>query len=219
MSSRGSRINRRGCLACLCALLTFVLFAAADAQAQADLSLGKTVSNPTPNVGDTITFPITLTNSGPATANGVIVTDPLPAGLTFVSSTASQGTYNSTTGVWTVGTLTNGATVTLQIQATVVSPSTSTNTAVITASDQTDPVPVNNTATATVTPQQANLAVTKTVNNATPNVGSTITFTITLTNVGPVTATNVIASDLLPAGLTFVSATPSQGSYTAGTGV
>ena len=82
----------------------------------------KTVSNPTPNVGDTITFTVTLTNSGPDAATGVTVTDLLPAGLTFVSATPSQGTYDSATGVWTVGTVATGAPQTLTITATVVSP-------------------------------------------------------------------------------------------------
>jgi len=201
------------------ALLSFLLLAAADAQAQADLSLTKTVTNATPNVGDTITFTITLTNAGPAPATNVTVTDLLPAGLTFVSATPSQGTYTPATGFWTVGTVTTGVPQTLAITATVVSPAPRTNTATISASDQFDPNTANNTASATETPPGADLAVAKTVSNATPTVGSTITFTITLTNAGPATATGVTVTDLLPAGLTFVSATPSQGSYTSATGV
>ena len=74
---------------------------AAQAQ-QADLGLTKTVSNATPNVGDTITFTVTLSNAGANNATNVTVQDLLPGGLTFVSATASQGSYNSATGVWTV---------------------------------------------------------------------------------------------------------------------
>ena len=71
----------------------------------ADLSVTKTVSNPTPNVGDKITFTVTLTNPGPDTAAAVEVTDLLPAGVDFVSASPSQGTYNSGTGLWDVGTV------------------------------------------------------------------------------------------------------------------
>ena len=45
--------------------------------------------------------------------------------------------------------------------------------------DQFDPDTANNSASATETPQQADLAVTKTVSDPTPNVGDTITFTVT----------------------------------------
>ncbi len=56
----------------------------------------KTVSNPTPNVGDTITYTITLTDDGPDTATGVQESATSSAGVSFVSATPSQGTYNST---------------------------------------------------------------------------------------------------------------------------
>src|SRR5262249_28741752 len=154
----------------------------------ADLALAKSVSDATPNVGDTITFTITLTNIGPDDATGVQVTDLLPPGLTFVSASPG-GAYNSNTGLWTVGAVAGGGVATLQIQATVTSPDAQTNTATITHSDQFDPDTGNNTASKTTTPQQADLAVGKSVSNPTPNVGDTITYTITVTNNGPDIAT------------------------------
>ena len=168
--------------------------------------MSKTVSDATPNVGDQITFTVTLTNSGPDTATGVQVTDLLPAGLTFVSATPSQGSYDNVSGMWTVGTVSPGVPQTLSITATVVSPAAQTNTATISDADQFDPNTGNNTASATETPQQAaDLLLIKTVSDATPNVGDQIIFTITVTDAGPDAATGVQVTDLLPAGLTFVA--------------
>jgi uncharacterized repeat protein (TIGR01451 family) len=185
----------------------------------ADLVVRKSVSDATPNVGDQITFTVTLTNSGSGDASGVQVNDLLPTGLAFVTATSSQGTYTAGTGVWDVGVLPDGAGATLTITASVVSPDARTNTATVTDADQFDPNTGNNTASAAETPQQADLAVTKSVSNPTPNVGDTITFTITTVNAGPDAATNVTVIDVLPAGVTFVSAAASQGAYNNVTGV
>lgn len=77
------------------------------------------------------------------------------------------------------------------------------------------------TVTITVSPPVANLVTVKTLlsTSATPSVGNTVTYRIAVTNNGPdpVPAPGLI--DQVPAGLTFASATPSQGSYASGTGV
>src|SRR5205823_6376763 len=99
------------------------------------------------------------------------------------------------------------------------SPNAQTNTASVTRADQFDPNPGNNSSSATETPQEADLAVTKTISNAAPNVGDTITYTINVADNGPNNATSVQVSDLLPAGLSFVSANASQGAYNNVSGV
>ncbi|MGH2664924.1 gliding motility-associated C-terminal domain-containing protein, partial [Flavobacterium sp.] len=111
--------------------------------------------------------------------------------------------------------LANGASATLTITATVNATGPYANTATITGVEN-DPTPGNNTSTVTPVPvAQANLSVVKTVNNPAPNVGGTVIFTITAGNAGPSAATGVSVNDVLPAGYTFVSATPSVGTWTA----
>src|SRR6202165_291968 len=85
----------------------------------ADIAITKTVDNATPNLGGQVTFTVTAHNNGPSTATGVKVTDLLPGTLTFVTSTPGSPAYIPGTGVWNVGTLTNGASATLKITVTV----------------------------------------------------------------------------------------------------
>jgi hypothetical protein len=65
--------------------------------------------------------------------------------------TPSQGTYSTTSGVWTVGTVTTTNPQTLQIQARVDSATTQTNTATIASSDQFDPTTADNASSVTIT--------------------------------------------------------------------
>jgi len=55
-----------------------------------DLSLIKAVNNPTPNVGDAISFTVPLTNDGPDTTTNVTIGDQLPGGFSFVLATPSR---------------------------------------------------------------------------------------------------------------------------------
>ena len=86
---------------------------------KSDVRIEKTVDNANPKNGDEITFTIKVTNDGPNTAKNIEVTDLLPSGLIYLSSTASQGSFNSSTGVWTVGNLANSAFATLTIRVKV----------------------------------------------------------------------------------------------------
>ena len=107
----------------------------------ADLSLTKSVSSAAPATGSSISYTLAVTNASgsPATATGVTVLDTLPAGFSFTSTTGF-GSYNSTTGVWTVGSVPPGATRTLTISGTVNATSGATilNSAEITASSAPD---------------------------------------------------------------------------------
>jgi uncharacterized repeat protein (TIGR01451 family) len=113
-----------------------------------DLSIDKTADNLFPTVGQTVKFTVVVTNTGPAEATGIVVSDAIPAGLTMSSHTKTQGTY--TGGVWTVGSLAAGSSATLVINCTVGSVSAITNTATITALGQVDPFSDNNTDSVTL---------------------------------------------------------------------
>lgn len=107
----------------------------------ADLSLVKTVSNASPAPGASVNFVLTATSASAstATASGITASDVLPAGFTYVSDT-SGGTYNSGTGVWTIGSLAPGASAAITITGTASGSAgtTVTNTAQITASSLPD---------------------------------------------------------------------------------
>ena len=138
---------------------------------QADLALAKTVSNPTPNVGDTDHLHRHPHQQRPGCRHECPGDRPAAGGRVVRVGEPSQGTYDPTTGIWAVGTVVTTSPQTLVIQAKVVSPDPQTNTATISHADQFDPDTANNTATATQTPQQADLALSKTVSNADPQRG------------------------------------------------
>ncbi len=193
-------------------------------ESEADLGVVKTVTESPVVEGSTAEFTITVTNNGPSTATNVTVTDSLPAGLTYASDTPTQGVYDSATGVWTVGTLTNGQSETLTITATatVIDGQTKVeNCADMGAKpDQPDPNPDNDESCATVeiTPA-ADLFVTKVGKPNPVNDGDTVTFTIVVSNDGPSPANAVTVSDVLPTGLAYVSDTTTVGAYDDFTGV
>ncbi|HEY7327755.1 MAG TPA: isopeptide-forming domain-containing fimbrial protein [Gemmataceae bacterium] len=169
-----------------------------------DLAITKTVSNPHPAVGQQDTFTVVLTNNGPSDGTGVVVNDPLPPDLAFVSDKPTPGTtYDPTTGVWTVGNLAVGAFVTLTLTVQNNSPNPQTNTA-IASSIERDINLINNTDSASEEPL-ADLVVVKTVDDARPQLNQQITFTLVASNNGPGDASGVTVTDPLPPGLAFVS--------------
>jgi uncharacterized repeat protein (TIGR01451 family) len=193
----------------------------------ADLRVTKDVDNHTPDELDTINYTVTITNTGPADATNIELTDQLPGGITYQSYSATQGTYNIVPDIWSVGDLINGGSATLTITAIVdagTGGSTITNTAAITDVDQPDSHPGDNSDFANIFPEQAapneaDLAVIKDVNNHLPLEGDTITYTVTVINTGPADATNIELTDQLPSEVTYQSYSASQGTYNNGSGI
>ena len=112
----------------------------------ADLSITKTDSPDPVIAGTDLTYTITVSNHGPLDTTGVVVTDTLPSGVTYKSNAPSQGSYTSGTGIWDVGSLSNGASATLALVVTVDSSTTAKLTNKVTVSgNETDPNSDNNT--------------------------------------------------------------------------
>jgi uncharacterized repeat protein (TIGR01451 family) len=119
----------------------------------ADLTLTKSVDPPTVAPGENAVFTLTVANAGPGNSTNTVVTDTLPAGLTYLSNDCGA-TFAAPTLTWNVGTLAVGASAVCNVTVTVDEAGTFVNNAVAT-SDQTDPVPTDNVDTATVGGQQA----------------------------------------------------------------
>jgi len=191
----------------------------------ADIGLTKTADTTTMMECDHVQFTIAATNNGPHDATGVVITDLLPAGLTFFSSSAGVGTYNSTSGNWSLGSLAAGAEATLILDAVAdvgFGGTTITNTVALTLLDQTDANAGNNSASANVnivTGPDVDIGLTKT---ASPNPvlrNGTVTFTLNAKNYGTGTAPDVEVVDLLPIGLSFSGSNTGVGSYDPVSGI
>jgi uncharacterized repeat protein (TIGR01451 family) len=196
----------------------------------ADLSVTK-VDDPDPvTAGAELVYTITVTNSGPDSASGVNLVDPLPPGTTFVSLSEPPGWSCATPAVGDVGevlcsiaSLDVGSavfTLTVAVDAGAAGGSEIFNSA--TASSATDdPDESDNSGSASTTvaspASPATLTGTKTV-SGTFAPGGAVTYTVVLTNSGPDTQGDNPGdefTDVLPAELTLVGATATSGTATA----
>jgi len=186
----------------------------------ADIEITKRVDRPTPLVGDVITFTVGARNLGPSQGTNLVVAEQPTVGLEIVSGTPSAGTFDAATLQWRIPSLQPGESQTLTLLARVLDAGEQRNVATLTAHDEIDPDPGNNSAGAVLTAAPvADIRVTKTADAASVNIGGSVSFTITTANAGPSNATNVQVQDALPAGLQFVSAFAEAGTYDPATGL
>ena len=180
-----------------------------------DLEITKSDSPDPVIAGQTLTYTLIVTNNGPATASNVKIVDALPNGTTLISATASNGLCNAGITCDLVF-LTVGATATVTIVVSVDSDQTNniTNWARVSASNP-DSVPDNNDdSEVTVVNERADLSISKTADPITATPGSSLSYEIVITNAGPSDSQNVVVTDTLPAELSGVSFSASQGSCT-----
>ncbi|MFE0055631.1 hypothetical protein [Streptomyces sp. NPDC059003] len=165
--------------------------------------------------GEEFEYRITVRDNGPSDTSDVRVTDTLPAGLTFVSSTSGCTASGQDVTCPAAGRLAAGASVSWTFRVKLDAAyegdgSDLGNTAKVTHG-VTDPDLTNNTSTAALPPggvraPAADLATVKrTTTSATVAPGEEYAYTVTVTNKGPSVARAVRIADPLPTSLTFVS--------------
>ena len=187
--------------------------------ATADLALTKSdTPDPVFSGGQDITYTLTATNNGPDGATGVMLTDTLPVGVTFVSADSADGTCSEISGIVTCdfGALALNASAVATIVMTpdvVTDPTDITNTATVAATEL-DPVPANNAATETTTvnPPSADMNVGISSTPTSPSINEQITYAIAVANGGPSNNTGVGLTITLPMAAAYGSVTIDQGS-------
>ena len=201
----------------------------------ADLALTKTASPNPVLAGGQITYLLTVVNNGPgASGFSALQESSLPANTTFQSLSTPASWSCSTPMVGQTGNIycsiagladgySGTFTLVLNVVGSTPSGTTITNSAMV-GSSTPDPLPGNNTATASVvvaTAGQADVAISGSVSPNPVLAGNNITYQLTVTNNGPAptSAAAVMVKDTLPAGVTFVSATPTVGSCALAAGV
>jgi uncharacterized repeat protein (TIGR01451 family) len=177
---------------------------------EADLALTKTVALNSVAAGQLLTYTLVVTNSGPSSANEVIITDSLPFGLIFTTTGSSQECHGAANVVCKIGSMavTDARAVTL---VTLVLPNTRgqiVNSALV-AGLESDPAGGNNTVTdvATTVTARTNLNITKAgMPTDAVTLGEVLTYTLGVTNTtGPSSAQTVIVTDVLPRGVSVNS--------------
>ena len=179
-----------------------------EAVAQADVTLTKELITPNPIAGQPVEFRLTLTNNGPTVAPNASLSDPIPAGTTFVSLTATQGACrldeveDVPSASCSLGRLAVGATATATLTVTTDPSATSLSNTGFAGSGGLDDAPADNEAAATgVLRAVSDLSITKT-GPATVSSAAAVEYTLAYRNDGPSPARGVVVSDTLPAGLT-----------------
>lgn len=178
------------------------------------VAAAKTADPAFANVGDTVSYTIILTNSGNVVANNVTLTDAIPPGTTFVPGSLVGGTGTPPTLMLNVPIPAGGnATVTFDVLIgnSLPNPNPLENSVAavfVYTVDPSEPNAASGTALAGPAITQVNnakLNITKSADKPFTYIGDIITYQIAVKNTGNVPANNVVLTDLLPIGVSYVA--------------
>ncbi|MEW6225853.1 MAG: hypothetical protein AB1627_14610, partial [Chloroflexota bacterium] len=169
-----------------------------------DIHVDKTADTSPISAGDTASFTITVTNDGAGNAYDVELHDALPDGITWSEDSASceiTGTGDDQVLDCDFDTLEPGgsASVTVSGETTAANCGTIPNTASVTASNEPAEDATDNSDSASITVECADIVLTKTADDPSVNATDQVGFTVTVTNTGAGTARDVTITDTLPA--------------------
>ena len=164
----------------------------------ADLAVEILVNDTNPKFNSLVKWTLRVTNNGPDEATGVVVCDLLSKDLIYLSST---GNYDVKSGLWNIGTLEMGKSVSIDIVTLVNKTGKITNDANVSGREYDWNLSNNYDNKSIAVDVCADLAIKKLVNDTNPKFNSLVEWTLRVTNNGPDTATGVVVCDILPEGL------------------
>ncbi len=170
----------------------------------ADVSVSK--SGPAgATVGDNFNYSLSVSNSGPDAANGVSISDTLPAGIELVDDGDCSSSGSTITCSPAGGTLAKDASAPFTITVRATQSGSKTNTATVSPStNDPDSSDHSSSTTINVVPTSADLSLNKS-GPADAETGDSITYTLDVANAGPDAAEAVTVSDTLPVSMVFES--------------
>jgi uncharacterized repeat protein (TIGR01451 family) len=183
-----------------------------------DLSLTQNDSVDPSLAGSQLTYTIQVRNSSSALATGVLITDTMPAGASFVSASSTKGSCTRSGGIVTcrIPSLTAAASATITLKVKPVASGTISNTATAEANEpESNPADNSSTESTTIT-ASSDLKVTVNDGKTSIAAGQKDTYTIKVTNVGPSNATGATVTDTFPRMFTGVTFTATQSGGASG---
>jgi uncharacterized repeat protein (TIGR01451 family) len=174
-------------------------------QSTANVSITKTASHKSVSAGKRITYTLTATNSGSATAENVVITDTPQSGMRFVSASPQQGTCTTAFPLsCNVGSIPAGGKASVTVVAIPTVSGAVVNAARVTT-DTPNESPANEVVADSRVTVKVPLRISKRASAKTVRAGKRVSFTVKVSNRSKVASGRAQVCDRMPAGMVLVS--------------